>query len=241
MVPTDRESFKEYCLRALGHPVVTVNVTDEQVEDRIDESIKFYSDYHFDGSSRVYFKHQLTQEDIERQFIYLPENIIGVTRLLSGSSMNFTDVSFMAFVNELYSFTQTGTILPFYMARDRLNVINELLVGMKPIRFNRHRNKLHLDFNKRTMVPGTWIVIEAHEALDEESFRDVWGDRWLQNYAIAKIKYQWGTNLSKFSGVALPGGTTLNGATMMAEADARIRELEEDMISSSIPPLDFVG
>ena len=33
---TTRAQFKDYCLRRLGHPVIQINVDDDQVEDRID-------------------------------------------------------------------------------------------------------------------------------------------------------------------------------------------------------------
>ena len=50
--PNSRETFKENCLRRLGKPVVEINVDDDQVDDRIDQALTYYSDYHFDGSSR---------------------------------------------------------------------------------------------------------------------------------------------------------------------------------------------
>jgi len=39
---TSRDGFKEYCLRKLGKPVIEINVDDDQVEDRIDEALKYY-------------------------------------------------------------------------------------------------------------------------------------------------------------------------------------------------------
>jgi hypothetical protein len=63
-VPTSRAEFKEYCLRKLGKPVIEINVDDDQVEDRIDESIRYYWDYHFDGSEKTYYKYQITSDDI---------------------------------------------------------------------------------------------------------------------------------------------------------------------------------
>ena len=55
-IPTSRDQLKEHCLRRLGKPVVDINVDDEQVEDRVDEALLYYRDYHFDGSERVYYK-----------------------------------------------------------------------------------------------------------------------------------------------------------------------------------------
>ena len=43
-LPTTRSTFKEYCLRTLGKPVVEINVDDDQVEDRIDEALSSFID-----------------------------------------------------------------------------------------------------------------------------------------------------------------------------------------------------
>ena len=48
-IPTTKAEFKEYCLRKLGKPVIEINVDDDQVDDRIDEAIRYWYDYHFDG------------------------------------------------------------------------------------------------------------------------------------------------------------------------------------------------
>ena len=74
-VPTSRADFKEYCLRNLGKPVIEINVDDDQVDDRIDEALKYYWDYHFDGSEKVYYKHVITSDDKTNKYITMPENI----------------------------------------------------------------------------------------------------------------------------------------------------------------------
>lgn len=58
-VPATRDEFKEYCLRALGKPVIRINVDDTQVEDRIDEALKYYADYHFDATEKIFYKYRL--------------------------------------------------------------------------------------------------------------------------------------------------------------------------------------
>ena len=59
-IPNSREKFKDYILRKIGAPVIEINVAEEQVEDRIDEAISFWADYHYNGSQQVYLKHQIT-------------------------------------------------------------------------------------------------------------------------------------------------------------------------------------
>jgi len=56
--PTTRSTFKTYCLRELGFPVIDINVDDDQLEDRIDEALQFFQDYHFDGVEKIYMKHR---------------------------------------------------------------------------------------------------------------------------------------------------------------------------------------
>jgi hypothetical protein len=71
---------------------------------------------------------------------------------------------------------------------------------------------------------------------------DVWNDRFLKKYATALIKRQWGNNLKKFSGIAMPGGVTLNGKEIYDEAEAEIKEIEEDMFNfNSLPSEIFTG
>ena len=62
-VPSSRATFKEFCLRRIGKPVIEINVDDDQVEDRIDEALQFYWDYHYDGTERVFYKWQVSQDD----------------------------------------------------------------------------------------------------------------------------------------------------------------------------------
>ena len=76
----------------------------------------------------------------------------------------------------------------------------------------------------------------------QTGYPDVWNDRFLEAYATAKIKYQWGTNLSKFAGIQMPGGVTLDGPRIMQEAKEEIEKMEEEMYTmSSLPSEIFTG
>ncbi len=73
-----RQKFKEYCLRRLGWPVVDINIDDDQVEDRINDALEFFNLYHYNGTEKLFMKHQITQEDINRKWIYCPDTILFV-------------------------------------------------------------------------------------------------------------------------------------------------------------------
>ena len=65
-IPNTRETLKQYCLRNLGKPVIDINVDDDQVEDRLDEALQYFAQYHTDGVERMYLKYKVTEDDVTR-------------------------------------------------------------------------------------------------------------------------------------------------------------------------------
>lgn len=243
--PTSRSEFKAYCLRKLGAPVIEINVEDDQVEDRIDEALKYYWDYHFDGTERVYYKHLITSTNKSDQYITLPENIIGAVRIFNiGDPMvsnNLFDIRYQIALNDLYSLTSVSMI-PYFMAFQHIQLLEQLLVGQQPIRYNRHTDKLHVDMDWNKVNVGNYLIVEAYQVLDPDTYTDAWSDRFLSRYATALIKKQWGTNLSKFTGMQLPGGVQFNGDKIYNDAVNEIEQMEKDMASSySLPAYDMIG
>ena len=245
-VPTTRQQFKEYCLRKLGKPVIEINVDDDQLDDRLDESLRYYWDYHFDGSDRIYYKHQVTQQNKTDKFIIMPENIIGAVRVFPIAdpivrSDDLFNIRYQIALNDLYTLTSVSMV-PYYMVMEHLALISELLVGQQPIRYSRHKDKLYVDMDWDKIKVGEYLLVEAYEVIDPDEYTDVWGDRWLQNYVTAKIKYQWGSNLTKFVGMSLPGGVQFNGERILDDAAREIEMLENEMLTAySLPPSDMVG
>jgi len=244
-VPASRSEFKEYCLRKLGKPVIEINVDDDQVEDRIDEALKYYYDYHFDGTERIYYKHQITSSNITDKYITLPENIIGAVRIFNiGDPMvtnNLFDIRYQIALNDLYTLTSVSMI-PYYMMFQHIQHMEQLLVGQQPIRYNRHNDKLYVDMDWNKVNVGNYLIVEAYQVVDPETYTDVWGDRWLSLYTTALIKKQWGSNLTKFSGLQLPGGVQFNGDKIYNDAVNEIEAMEKEMSSSySLPAYDMIG
>lgn len=244
--PTTRKEFKEWCLRKLGKPVIEINVDPDQVDDRVDEALSYYWDYHFDGSEKLYLRHSLTQEDIDNGYITIPENVIGVVKIFNlSTSPTFQNGMFSAqyqfVLNHIHEIASYN-LLNFYMSMQHLQFMEELLAGMQPIRYNRHINKLHIDSDLKMLGPGHIVIAECYQIVDPNIYADVWKDRWLQNYASAKIKYQWGSNLTKFNGMVLPGNVTFNGEQILQDAREEIQRLEDEMIISySLPVSDMIG
>jgi hypothetical protein len=245
-VPATRTEFKEYCLRKLGKPVIEINVDDDQVEDRIDEAVSYFWDYHFDGTEKIYYKHQITDQNKSDRSITLPDNIIGAVNVFSigdpaVSAGDLFNIRYQVALNDLYTLTSVS-LIPYYMAMQHIGTMTELLVGKQPVRYNRLRNTLFVDMDWNTVAAGQYLLVEAYQVVDPESFSDAYGERWLQNYTTALIKKQWGTNLKKFTGMQLPGGIQFNGQQIYDEADTEIKEFEREMVTNlSLPAIDMIG
>jgi len=246
--PTNRSTLKDYCLRALGFPVIEINVDEDQLEDRIDDAISKFQSYHTDGTNLVYYKHQVTANDVTNQYISCPDSIIGVTRIFAlqsdsiytGSDFNIFDLNYQLRLNELYDFS-SADYLYYTMVRSHLRTLEMILVGETPIRFNRRNNKIFIDFNwEKQAAVGKYLVFECYQVLDVDNSTEFWSETWLQRYTTALFKRQWGTNLKKFTGVQLPGGIMMNGQQIYDEAVEEIKELEEDLRDVHEEPPGFL-
>lgn len=244
-VPTTRAEFTENCLRRLGKPVIEINVDDDQVSDRIDEALRYYWDYHFDGSEKTYYKYAITETDKTNKYITMPENIIGVVNIFDlGSTLgvnNLFNIRYQIALNDLYTLTSVSMV-PYYMAMNHVQFLEQMLVGKQPLRYNRHTDKLYLDMDWDRIASGEYIIVEAYSVVDPDTYTDAWSDRWLLRYGACLIKQQWGQNLKKFEGMKLPGGLTFNGQKIYDEATQERADLEREMIFTySLPAVDMIG
>jgi len=323
---TTRDQFKEYCLRKLGKPVIEINVDDDQVEDRIDEALKYYYDYHFDGTEKQFYSYIFQASDFpdavkeikvydggtaysnndtvtitattgdttgasatatlrtyangtisaitvtavgsgyrldpnvtittstgsgasveafKGGYVTIPQNIIGVVNIFDIgdyiATNNIFNIRYQIALNDLYSLTYQSMV-PYYMAFQHIQLLEQLLVGKQPIRYNRNTNRLYIDVNWDKIQVGQYLLVEAYQIVDPAKYTDVWNDRWLQRYASALIKKQWGTNLTKFNGLQLPGGVTFNGEKIYNDSHDEIEKLETEMaVSYSLPSYDMIG
>ena len=243
--PITREEFKLYCLRKLGHPVIQINVSDDQIDDRVDQAISFWNDYFYDGSELMYLKHEITQDDITNGYITVPSNLLGVVRIFElsssiGTGSGMFNVVYQFVLNNV-SDMSNGAIQNYWMTMQNIRLIQEWLVGMPMIRYNRHHNRVYLDFSTSKLTVGSFLMVEAYTPIDETN-PDMWSDRWLQNYATCLIKEQWGSILVKYPNMQLVSGMTFNGEMIYNEAKEEKLRLEQEAVEKLQPMIyNFSG
>jgi len=314
--PTTRQTLVDYCLRNLGHPVIEINVDDEQLDDRTDEALQFYQEYHSDAVYKDYLKHKITNSalvltsvtgtfgvgevitggtsgakasikevsgttiryntlnddavpfqanealtsasasatiqsitkgDTENGYIDIPDAVITVQQLFplddEDSSINMFDIKYQIHLNDIYDMRSGAGLSNYYQTQQYLSTIHTVLNGMESVRFNRHMNRLYIDSNwEDDLKHGQYVIVECFRLVDPTTYADVYNDMFLKRYLTALIKKQWGNNLSKFEGMQLPGGVTINSTRIMEEASSEIKEIEEEMqLKYEMPPNFMVG
>lgn len=230
--PNSRSTLQDYCLRNLGAPVIEINVDEDQIEDRTDDALQFYQEYHSDGVIREYLKHELTAADITNNYITVADSVTNVVRMLkitgtTGSSL--FDMGYHMRVNDIFMLQGLGTQMQEYIqSQQKLSLIDHRLNSEEHIRFSRHLNRVHMDEGYGDLKAGEFIVLEVFSIIDPGTYTDVYNDLYLKKYLTALIKRQWGANLMKFQDFTLPGGITLNGRQIYEDAIEEIQGLEEE-------------
>jgi hypothetical protein len=245
-----REEFKNYCARALGAPVLRINVDAEQVEDRVDDALDLFWEYHSDGSELVYLNIQVTPQHIADRFFQLPAETQSVLRVMHGGSgmgsngIANTNLQYQAYITDMMNPRKivSAGLSQYYVTQSYLSLMNDTFSSESRINFNQHYDQLQILDSWDLITPGSWIAVEAYVKVTPEKSGDVWNNRWLKKYAIALIKKQWGTNLIKFTNASLPGGVQMNGEAILAEAQTEIETLKAELHDFyECPPSFFVG
>ena len=268
-VPSTKATLKTYCLRALGSGVIDINVSDDQTDDRLDEALQYFAQYHYDGIERMYLKHQITSAEITRartdtsatatdtsdssitaawkegnNFIPIPSSVVSVLQVFpltdTGGGGSLFDVRYQLRLNDLYDFSSTS-VMHYQQTMQHLDFLEHILVGETPIRFNQHQNRIYIDMDWANDVNADeYILIECYRKLDPTTYTDIYDDIYLKRYATSLIKKQWGANLSKFSGVAMLGGVTMNGETIYTQALEEQQKLEEQIQLTFELPVNYM-
>lgn len=247
--PNSRQTLIDYCLRRLGDPVIEINVDEDQIEDKVDDTIQMFQEYHSDATYRTYLKHQITQTDVDNGWIPISESVLYISQMFpinpTFSTVNMFDVRYQMMLNSLGDFMNfAGGMAYYYQFEQYLDFLDKLLTGNPKTTWSRHQDRLYIfgEWSNEDLAVGDYIVAEIYTTVDPNAHPSVYNDMFVKNYLTAKIKEQWGLNMSKFEGMQLPGGVTINGRQMYEDATQELEKLEEKLrLEQELPPDFFVG
>jgi hypothetical protein len=266
--PNSRETLIDYAFRRLGAPVVEINVDYKQAEERLDDALEYFSERHFDGVERCIFAYQITEEDIENQYIPTGNiqkamgfgdapgpsgkdllSIVRVFKFGALANQNMFDIRYQLALTDYFGINRglgyaSSLGLAGYDSTMRyISMVEQFFNPEHIIHFSKVTDRLIMDTDlARDCSPGQYIVIEGYATLNPSNYPKIFNDRYLKEYVTALIKRQWGANLSKFDGVQMPGGVTLRGGQLYQEGSAEVAQLEQRMQSEyELPPHFITG
>ena len=240
----------DYCLRSLGHPVVEVNIDDDQLDDRVDEALQWFREHHPDGSKRQYLSHQLTQDDIDNGYIDFGVDVMSVVRMLPVNTVqgqtNFFDIKYQMMLNDITDLNNYAGDMAYYeQMQQHLSMLDMKLSGHPEITFDRQNNRVNFFLGKSKVPVGQYVVFEIYGVRTPNStyeYNSLWNHPFVKSYTTALVKKQWGTNLTKFDGMTLPGGVTVNARQIYEDSLQDIDKIMEKFREEEDEgPIFFVG
>jgi hypothetical protein len=248
MPVNSREELVGYCLRRLGAPVISINVDSEQVEDRIDEALQYYIQYHYDGTEREIVRVVIDEQMAAAKAIKVDPSVVSILRVvpditafesLMAGSPSYRGQDGLISMN-YYNGVETGgfSMRSFASYSVQSDVLKMLFRPEQMITFRHANNTVTFD-TTRAMTVGEKFFLEVYRGVDPSTSTTVWNDMWLKEMATCLINLQWGQNLIKYSGVQLPTGITLDGRAIFADATAERERLLERLREEFSYPADF--
>ena len=247
--PSSRQGLIDYCLRRLGDPVIEINVDEDQIEDRVDEALQYFREFHSEATYRGYIQHLLTADDITNKYVSISSDVQQVTKLFKLEqglfSRNMFSVKYQMHMNDIANMgSYVGDLAYYEQVQQYLSLLDMRLNGTPQVEYVRKQNRLYIhgNFDDGDIKEGEYIVAEVYSIIDGATHTAVWHDLWLKEYTTALIKHQWGANLIKFEGMQMPGGVTINGRQIYEDALQDIERLRERIrLEHELPADFFVG
>jgi len=240
MANTTYTDLKAYILRKLGSPVINIEITDDQLEDCIDEAMVDFHSEHFNGIYTGYLP--LVLETGVTKY-NLGDNIQEVLRILSSDNLFFNWGADEPLLIQSYYYGHEGFHNMVYP-----HSLVDVEVYRQSVQMHLDYYDIAIQFDYNTATKNLYLHAEPEDDTnvfikvyksDDEDVAKYLKDKWVKSYSTALARLQWGTNLMKYEGVNLPGGAQFNynGILQVAENDLeRLREELEDKYSLPLDP-----
>ena len=263
--PATKTEIKNYALRRLGYPTIDINVATEQLDDLIEEAIDYYQEYHYNGSYKTFMRVEVTQAMLDAgrgftqegsgpwygadNYIDTPPGMLNINHVYTNigmskmSSGNIFNIKYQLFLNDIHNMTH-GRILHYFMTSQYLETLDWITNSQanRRVKWNELQGRLYMDFDWKDMAVGDFIMVDCNMRQDPETYTSMYNDNWLKDYVESLFQQQWGRNLSKYDGIQMLGGVTLNGRQILEDASTFKTDLEKELRDRyELPPMDLVG
>lgn len=246
---TTYHDFILYCLRRLGAPLINIEVSDDQIRDRVTDALQFFLENHIESVENFWFLYRITKHDVRRGYIQMPPHILDVTEIKAawggtgGSNLDGINYEMdmdtwlmsptfgflSGWVNTITGFNNTSDTGIFYyeLMMQELNLLRDVLTAEVQYSWRHREKKLYLYAENKEQT----LLIRANKMLDPDNDQAVIFDApWIKNYATSLLGIQWASNLQKFGQINAGGGVQINSNEILARYTKEKEDLETNFI-----------
>ncbi len=262
--PTNEQELMEFAKIQLGQGAIVINVTPDQLRTRLRQAFDLFNEYHYSATEMTFIAQEIVQEDQDRGFLITPDAVMNVTRVLSFDGSYKSDSDLMWFpggMNPMSGWIDSGIsggygnldpgvgpygvgggITLYLMDLQKANY-ESILYPEDVARYNEHTHRLYPQVSRSKLVPGKFLVYEAHSYLEKLNVPAVYNNRWLKEYYTALVGIQWGNNLTKEIDPTFGTSTTkINGQGILDRYTALERTLYDQLMRQyTAQPMMVIG
>jgi len=238
-----KQALMEWIKRKLGAPVLKIEAETDQILDNIDDALQLFSRHSGDISNRMALVLVLSAGQNLYELDHSVESVVDFDNASDiGSSVTvlFSPINQMYNQGYLNFFSSSfgGGLTTFQMGMEYLELLSQTLEAKFAIDYNKYTHILKIEPTPQKTMVGVLEAWTKYTPGDTEKSM-LYNEIWVKNYSLALTKITLGIIWGKFAGMTIPGGATLNAATMLQEGQAEKKALEEILISTEAEPLGF--
>ena len=233
---TQKQEVFDYVHALLGGGMVDVELDPVHYETALKKALTRYRQRSDHSVEESYMFLELIEDQNEYT---LPHEVIEVNKLYrrsigsrtgGGNGASVFEPFNLAYTNTylLSGSTQMGGLSTYEMFAGHQELVGRMFGSFIEFTWNSTTKKLTILQRPRA---EEGILIEAFNYRpDMQLLDDYQAGQWIKDYTLAACKYMLGEARSKFATIAGPqGGTSLNGDTLKAEAQADMEKLENEL------------
>jgi hypothetical protein len=154
---------------------------------------------------------------------------------LPGNEVIQSDMIFMMFGMSSANVTSKVDISQVTALYAKMENIKRFFKKVPNYTWNGQTKELNFFHNMESLQYKS-LLLRVGVQYEPQEYDDIWGHRWVKDYALALAEYQQGRNTGKYD-TTLVGGAKINYERMLSDAKERIAFLEEQLMSTYAEPL----
>jgi len=242
-----KSELVDYILRKLGSPAVNVELTNEHLDDAIEDTLEEFLPRAYSGTLERYVQLQLIKD---QQDYRLPDSVFAVLGVFNNNIGDYTVSSTDMFSANQYIAAdifggnlKNVDLLTYTMTQQFIETMGLIFGKRITFDFNSNTRILHLHEPPKSnifTVMHFYMFLERDEdPLTQDELTNIYDNKWVKRMAVEMARYQWGVNLMKYNGTVLPNGMNLNAGGILDMAEKNKEKLMEELHNEWSLPTDF--